>query len=211
MFVFVDESGELSNYTDSGSKYSVCTAVLVQDNGPIEALQELRHQIEQEGYPVPRGFHAKNDPYPRRVRVFQLLGKQPVYVHSVALKKEKVNPILRSDQVGVYRTAVRLLFEFLFEHHLQLNERHSIVVGTYGTGDTARRLEIGIKSIIEAYGTRHDTRLAFWEAFTHPVLQIADYCAWMTQRCLENPQQPQSQQLQAQMSHRIVTLFKPFD
>lgn len=194
MFVFIDESGELSNYTLTGSRYFLCTAVLMDDCKPIEALQELRYQLEHEGFPLPRGFHARHDPLPRRRRVLETLAMAPISIHSIALKKERVYQDLRDDEAFVYRIACRILLKFLFSDHLPTSEQHSIVFGTYGTGETARRLKSYLRSTIEEFGSRHDTRVAFWDACTHAGLQIADYCAWMTQRHLENPGQDQARE-----------------
>lgn len=211
MLVFVDESGDLSNYTETGSRYFLCTAVLMHDAQPIQALQELRHQLEHEGFPLPRGFHARHDPLPRRRRVLETIAMAPISIHSVALKKDRVYQHLRRDEAFVYRIACRILLKFLFSNQLPTGEQHSIVFGTYGTGETARRLQTYLRSATVEFGSKHNTRLAFWDACTHAGLQIADYCAWMTQRHLENPGQDQAREFQALLAPRVATLHTPFD
>jgi len=51
----------------------------------------------------------------------------------------------------------------------------------------------------------------FWDGPTHAGLQIADYCAWMIQRHLENPTDPQAMHIKAMMDPRIANLYLPFD
>lgn len=210
MFCFVDESGELSNY-GSGSKYFLCTAVLMYDYAPINALEELRHQLEHEGFVLPTGFHAKNDAKPMKSRVFDLLSQQPIYIHSVALKKEKVYPELRPDAAFVYRIACRMLFRSLLKDYLADRDKHSIVFSKYASGKVAARLESFQIHMMKEFGSFHrSTRIAFWDAASHAGLQIADYCSWMTQRDLENPTDAQAMQFKQCMDSRVVTLFKPF-
>ena len=110
MLCFIDESGELSNYTPTGSQYFLCTAVLMYDYEPVLALYDLRHQLEHEGYPRQCGFHAKNDPRPMKKRVFDLLARSTIFIHSVALKKSSIYEGLRGDEAFVYRIACRMLF-----------------------------------------------------------------------------------------------------
>jgi len=211
MFIFIDESGELSNYTETGSNYFICTAALMYDSQPCEALNELRHQLEHDGYPVPSGFHAKNDPHPRRLRVFQTLAETHIFVHSVALKKERVYENLRNDEPFVYRLACRMLLSYLFKDHLPVAGQHSIVFGTWGSGAAERRLVSFLIGAVAEFGNAHSTRIAFWDAPTHTGLQIADYCVWLVQRGLEIPDENRTAEFRRLMAPRLVSLYKPFD
>ena len=119
---------------------------------------------------------------------------------------------LRPDEAFVYRIAGRRLLYSLLTKYLADNEKHSFVFASYGAGETARRLQSYLKGAIELeFGTAHNTRVAFWDAATHGGLQISDYCSWMIQRYLENPGQPEAQQLVALMAARVVDLTRPFD
>lgn len=106
MLCFIDESGELSNYARSGSVYFVCTAVLMYDHEPINALQTLRFEFERDGFPIPTGLHAKSDPQPRRARVFEVLSRQLIFIPAVGLRKDLVYTHLRNDEAFVYRIAL---------------------------------------------------------------------------------------------------------
>lgn len=212
MLCFVDESGDLSNYSNTGSKYFLCTAVLMYDYLSINQLSELRLALEHEGFPIPSGFHAKNDPRPRRKRVFDLLSKQSLYIHCVALKKEKVFPKLRTDEAFVYRIACRLLFNSLFSHFLADCDDHSIVFSNYSEGEIARRLRAYQTQLIQEFGSVHNSkRIAFWDSASNEGLQIADYCSWMIQRNLENPMDSEAVETRTLMENRIANLYKPFD
>ena len=210
MLCFVDESGELSNYTQTGSTYFLCTAVLMYDYEPIKDLYELRHALEHEGFPLPAGFHAMVDARPMRRRVFNLLSGQPIFVHTIALRKSQIYPNLRPDEAFVYRIACRMLFSSLFANFLADIDEHSIVFSTFSSGKVARRLKSFQEHIMHEFGSVHSKRVAFWEAPSHAGLQIADYCSWIAQRSLENPTDPQAIEFSQLMNARVVTLFTPF-
>jgi Protein of unknown function (DUF3800) len=211
MLCFVDESGDLSNYTTSGSSYFFCTAVLMWDYEPINVLQDLRLQLEHEGFPLPSGLHAKNDARPMKTRVFNLLSRQTIYIHSIALRKAKVYETLRDDEAFVYRIACRILFQSLFTRFLADQDDHSIVFSNYSGGSVAQKLKDFQRKLIEEFGTVHRSkRIAFWDASTHAGLQIADYYSWMLQRHLEMPTEEQSVQFHQLMKARIANLYLPF-
>lgn len=175
MLCFVDESGELSNYGATGSSYFVCTAVLMFDLVPINALQNLRHQLERDGFPIPSGFHAVNDPRPRRLRVFQLLSAQQIFVHAVALRKNQVYAHLRQDQAFVYRIAFRFLLSSLLTNFMADNEEHSIIASTYSAGTTSTRLQQFQRQALAEFGAVHQgATIGFWDASSDTGLQIAD-------------------------------------
>jgi hypothetical protein len=211
MLCFVDESGDLSNYTATGSQYFLCTAVLMYDSTPMIALQDLRLQLEHEGHPVPNGFHAKNDVRPKRTRVFELLAQHTIFIHTIALKKDKIYAKLRSDEAFVYRIACRSLFKSLFSRYLADQDNHSIIFSNYSSGNIAQDLKKYQLQIMDEFGTVHRSKkIAFWDTQTHTGLQIADYCSWMMQRHLENPNDEQAIEFKNLLDSRIANLYLPF-
>lgn len=211
MLCFIDESGDLSNYTATGSVYFVCTAVLMYDHEPIKALHNERLAIERDGFPVPVGFHAKNDPYPLRRRIFEVIAKQQIYIHSVGLRKTEIYPHLRNDEAFVYRIAFRYLLSNLLQRYLADNEDHTIIVSNYAAGKVASKLVEHQKRALAEFGTVHrGTRIGFWDTVSDPGLQIADYCSWMIQRHLEAPAEKQAVEFKTLMDTHVASLYLPF-
>ncbi len=184
MYVFVDEAGNLSNYTDSGSKYFVLTAVLTISHEPLNQLNDLRHDLERESYALPRGFHAKEDPHPRRKRVLGCLKEMKIEIHTVAIKKDLVFLNRRIPESWVYGYGLKHMFGFLSATRLGTNLRNRLVFPIYSTGKTRREISETCRRVIEE-SFKGSFEIAIWETSSHPGLQIADYCSWAIQRKLE--------------------------
>lgn len=211
MLCFIDESGDLSNYTATGSVYFVCTAVLMYDYEPIGALHSERLAVERDGFPLPVGFHAKNDPYPLRRRIFAILARQRIYIHSVGLRKDQIYNHLRNDEAFVYRIAFRYLVSNLLQRFLADNEEHTIIVSNYAAGKVASKLVEHQRQALAEFGSVHrGTRMGFWDAVSDTGLQMADYCSWMIQRHLEAPAEKQAIEFKNLMDTHVASLYLPF-
>jgi hypothetical protein len=184
MYIFVDEAGDLSDYTGTGSKYFVLAAVVAGNHDPCNQLTDLRHDLERETYLLPKGFHAKDDPAPRRKRVLHSLKEMEIEIHVVAIKKELVILNRRTPESWVYSYALKHMFGYLSTQVLHNNLRNRLVLPTYSTGKIRRAVAEVSRNIIENV-PNIGIELAIWETSSHAGLQIADYCSWAVQRKLE--------------------------
>lgn len=184
MYIFVDEAGNLSDYSDSGSKFFVLSAVIADDHSPCNQLTDLRHDLEKESFSLPKGFHAKSDPRPRRERVFNRLNDMEIAIHVVAIKKDHVLHNLRKPESWVYGYAVKLLVTYICELDIHPSHRKRLVLPIYASGKLRQSTSAVCRRSVEEY-SQNQFEIAIWETATHPGLQIADYCSWAVQRKLE--------------------------
>jgi hypothetical protein len=210
MYIFVDEAGELSNFTASGSRYFILCAVSTHSPEPLVLIDDLRYQIELDGFSMPRGFHAKHDPRPRRTRVFEILGKADIEIDAVALEKCKLLEKFRTKESIAYGIATRLLFKYMIPERVLPAGSVKIVFATYGTGQIKESIERTVRSAIGQCSASHSAMgVAFWDTQTHSGLQIADYCAWAAQRHLEL-NDADSQHAMNMLGSKFKSLFQPF-
>lgn len=124
--LFADESGNFDFSRGQGAtRYFILTTVLLEECSTISLeFQNLRHEMAWEGIDHPGPFHAHNDPPPVRERVFDIICKHDVQVHSLVLEKAKARPDLRATQEGFYQCAWHYLMRFVAP---QLNSREMLV------------------------------------------------------------------------------------
>lgn len=184
MYIFIDEAGDLTDFSASGSKFFLLTAVVAHDHGPSNALTDLRHDLEREYYELPRGFHAKNDPNPRRQRVLKCLKGMPIEIHVVAIQKASIYFHLRSSESWLYGFALRIIIRSLLAFLTNEAIRERLVLPVYATGLLKRQTaDVCRNTILESFPNVFE--VAIWETSSHAGLQIADYCSWAIQRKLE--------------------------
>jgi hypothetical protein len=89
MYLFIDETGELNDFSPSGSIYFGLCGALMPNLSELHLLHELRLQISSEGFDLPKqGFHSKEDPMPRRYRVCETIGKMTnLQIFPIIVKK----------------------------------------------------------------------------------------------------------------------------
>jgi hypothetical protein len=191
MFVFVDETGELNDFSPTGSTYFGLTAVVLKDLIQLSVLHQLRYDLHREGHAVERGiFHCKNDPNPRRYRVCETIGKMSgLSAHSVFIRKDRIYPYLRGKTASVFGIATETLFYYLFKYKAYLDSDSYVVFATFGASELKNKVEsMQIASVKSAkrranYPFRVD--LIHCDAGLERGLQVADYLAWVIQRKLE--------------------------
>lgn len=160
-------------------------AVVSYDYGPCNALTDLRHDLERESYELPRGFHAKNDPKPRRHRVLKCLKGMPIEIHVIAIRKESIYLHLRSSESWLYGFTFKKIVDLLLSTFLEIETRRKrLVLPVYSSGLLKRQTaDVCRNTILESYANVFE--IAVWETSSHAGLQIADYCSWAIQRKLE--------------------------
>lgn len=176
LFAFLDESGEFVFRPQAGN-YLVFAAVVTPN--PLlfnQELHEAKYELMKQGHILER-FHAAEDKQFIRDRVFQILSSSKEYsIHSVVVRKNRVNPVLH--RYGVYSIAYRTLLRYLVgggrvkEIHLIVDtvpdKRHQTVL--------MQTLEQRAKEAIETRNIPYT--LCHHNSAAHVLLQAADYCAW---------------------------------
>jgi uncharacterized protein DUF3800 len=176
LFAFLDESGHY-HYTHEHGNYLVFAAVITAD--PMLFTTEfaaLKYELLAQGQCLPR-FHACEDAQAVRNRVFALLAASPHYaVHSIIVRKNRVNPSLY--KYGVYSIAYRTMLKYLIWKR-QIDRVHIIVDMVPDKSQQValkenlkkRADEVLVPAGIPFTIDHHDST-------AHALLQAADYCAW---------------------------------
>jgi uncharacterized protein DUF3800 len=179
-YAFLDEAGEFVFRPTAGS-FLVFAGVIAAD--PLLLSQELtalKYEISSKGQSIER-FHACEDKQAIRDRVFAMLSQNKDYVvHSIIVRKNRVNPSLH--RYGVYSVAYRTLLKYLVGGG-KVSELHIFVdtvpdkkhQGSLTQNLKARATEVLAPKKIN-YTLHHHS------SSSHPLLQVADYCAWAIYR-----------------------------
>jgi len=201
---FVDESGDPTFYDAKGHLIvgeKGCSPILILGFISTDQPQIIRrelHRLQQELatdkylLPVPsfkkslRAFHAKDDCPEVRQAVFKLIVNLPFESQFIVARKiEKVfTKSFGRDENKFYDNMVSRLFENVLHEHT-LNH---IYFDKRGSRKRQQPLEASIRSGIERFEERWDTKIASQfsvnsqSATGEPCLQIADYMNWAVQR-----------------------------
>src|SRR5262245_6525948 len=98
-YIFLDEGGNL-DFSPNGTPYFTITSVLTARPFHADApLTDLRFELMENGSDA-EYFHAANDDWPTRRRVFDILAqfRSTFRVDSVIAEKRKAAPSVRADQ-----------------------------------------------------------------------------------------------------------------
>lgn len=174
LYAFLDESGEYSFHAKS-SKFLVYAAVVTAM--PTVLTQEfatLKYELLAQGYCLDR-FHASCDKQFVRDRVFALLAECPHFaIHSIVVRKNRVNPILH--KFGVYSIAYRTMLRYLAGGG-KIDRIHLIVDTVPDSSQQSALKKTLALRAAEALGAIPFS-IDHNSSTSHALLQAADYCAW---------------------------------
>jgi len=68
-----------------------------------------------------------------------------------------------------------------------------------GTAARKTRFKNAVDRVVQQHHICQSVAVGFWQAATHPCLQVADYCAWAIQRWKETGDQRPYNLIQAQV------------
>ena len=180
LFAFLDESGNYQ-FTNAHPNFLVYAAVVTSTPGLFcQEFSNLKYELHAQGTCLER-FHACEDAQVVRNRVFGIISPSTGYaVHSVVVRKNRVNPVLH--KYGVYSIAYRTLLRYLVGSWNI--DRVCIVVDTVPDKGQQITLEATLKArtaeVMTArvipFSIEHHT------SCSHTLLQVADYCAWAIYR-----------------------------
>jgi hypothetical protein len=176
LFAFLDESGHYQ-YTHQHGNYLVFAAVITADPMLFTAdFAALKYQLLTQGCCLSR-FHACEDTQAVRNLVFALLAASPHYtVHSIIVRKNRVNPVLH--KYGVYSIAYRTMLKYLIWN--KKIDRIHIIVDTVPDKSQQVALKENLKKradeVLIPAGIPFT--IDHHDSTAHALLQAADYCAW---------------------------------
>jgi Protein of unknown function (DUF3800) len=191
LHIHVDESGEF-NFSPSGSRYYIFTAVWTYDPVPLSAeLTNLRYSIIKAGHgPNLSGFHACDDPDPRRELVIGAMLRHAQWnFASIVIEKNKVNPTVRGPDM-FYPKFLAMLLRFVFRGRIRPGTGNLVIY--MDTLPFPQRKKVTAAEIAIKSSCREDLPPTIsFEVCNHrresnPWIQVADYCCWAVCRKWEH-------------------------
>jgi hypothetical protein len=176
LFAFLDESGHYQ-YTHKDGNYLVFAAVITAD--PMLFTTEfaaLKYELLAQGQCLER-FHACEDAQVVRNRIFAYLSESLHYaVHSIIVRKNRVNPVLY--KYGVYSIAYRTMLRYLVRGR-KIDRLH-IIVDTVPDKSQQVALKENLRKKAEEVliPANIPFTIDHHDSTAHALLQATDYCAW---------------------------------
>lgn len=204
VYIFGDESGDLT-FTNAGSEYFIVSTVTMRSITVARRLLSLRHELALKGYNIEK-FHAVSDPWPVRNRVFAEIQGADLVIDAVVLHKRKTEPQIAQNVGYFYQLAWHLLFKYIAPRRCDADDRLLVAAASLSTSERKARFKNAVDSVVEQHNVCRSVGVAFWEAATHPCLQVADYCAWAIQRWKEQGDEGPIDLIQSQ----VRSCFEPF-
>jgi hypothetical protein len=194
IFLYADESGNLDYNATQASGGSLFfgfgSAVFDRDHGS-ELWRGMRLRAElsgigggQRGLDLRAGFHAKNDTYATRNKVYAEIQAQAPRFDFTFMKKKHAFPYVRAR-------GDMWLYKYTFYVHLKRvaplvatpQDTLYVMVARLGTAARQRQAQAALEDVCQQTGL--DVRLCIWSAETSWGLQVADYGSWAFQRAVE--------------------------
>lgn len=187
LHIYLDESGNFT-FTTRGSRFYIFTVAWTYNPAPLaNDLSVLRYQLIKDGHFRPgvitdlSGFHACDDPRPRRDAVISALCKHADWnFASIVIEKNRVNPTLYEPK-DFYPKFLSYVINFVLRGRVR-PWTESILIYTdtlpMSSKAEAAAVNLTLKSscLRELQGKtfrimHHATESNCW-------LQVADYCSW---------------------------------
>jgi hypothetical protein len=181
LHLHLDESGNFV-FSSKGTRYYIFTAAWTYDPAPLAAkLSALRFELIKAGHGERlSGFHACDDPYPRRERVVSLITSQPGWnFASMVVEKCKVNPTLYQPE-KFYPKFLTMVANFVFRGRVR--PRTSQVLIYTDTLPFPKPQAKAVETSIKASCNRELNKIPF-HVLHHRIesnywIQVTDYCSW---------------------------------
>lgn len=204
VYIFADESGDF-DFSNGGSEYFIVCAVTMDNVNAGHRLLDLRHELALEGHDI-HAFHAMNDPWPIRTRVFSAIQASEIQVDAIALQKRKTYGRVATDEGRFYQLAWHLLFKHVAPRRCHVRDDLLVVAASLGTATRKTRFKNAVDKVVQQHSICRSVAVGFWPAPSHPCLQVADYCAWAIQRWKERGDEGPIDMIQS----KIASYFEPF-
>ena len=182
-YLYADESGNFDFSLNPGaSRYFLLTTVALNSHAIVADLLDLRRELAWEGVELPEGFHATNDKWPTRMRVFDILSKHDFRVDATILEKRKIEPAIRRTDSSFYG--------FVWYNHLKYTVRDVVLpqgellitAAAINIKQTKAYFNSAVQAVNREVMPEAIIKATMWPAATDICLQVADYCSWAVQR-----------------------------
>ena len=182
-YLYADESGNFDfSLNDGASRYFILTTVALNSHAIVADLLELRRELASEGVELPQGFHAANDKWPTRMRVFDILIKHDFRVDATILEKRKVDPVIRQTD--------SVFYGFVWYNHLKHTARDILLpqsellvtASAIGTNQMKANFDWAVQAVNREVMPESIIKATMRPSATNLCLQVADYCSWAVQR-----------------------------
>ena len=190
LHVHLDESGDF-NFSPTGSRYYIFACAWTYEPAAMaNELAALRFSLVKQGHGERlSGFHACEDPQPRRERVLEVLAQHKTWnFASIVVTKRRVNPVLYEPET-FYPKFATMLLKFVFRGRVKPNTQ-SVLVYTDTlpfTGKRAKAVEIAVKSACRSeLTTGMPFHVLHHRRESNAWIQVADYCCWSVCRKWEH-------------------------
>jgi hypothetical protein len=195
VFLYADETGNL-DYNPTGkagaSKYfGVGTAVFSRDHG-TELWNGMRLRAELSGTAIgqttvalPKGFHAKDDRFEIRQRVYQEIDRQaPRFDATIMTKANAYDYVRARGDMWLYKYTFHLHLKRIAPIVTEPGDTLYVIVATLGTAKKQRLAQLALEDVCRQTGIQ--IVLCVWDSATSWGLQVADYGLWALQRKLNS-------------------------
>jgi hypothetical protein len=188
IYVFADETGDLGYNSEKGSKYfGFGTASYTSGSFPnfIDAFK-LRCELEVSGISIKEGFHATNDRWAIRDKIFNLITSEPPRFDFTFLNKENAYPSVKAKgDLHLYGLAWGMHLRTIAQQVASAEDVIYCIMGDIQTKAKKREIEFVVKEIAEQVPDRKIVPI-IWNSKSSWGLQVADYGLWEAQRRLNN-------------------------
>jgi hypothetical protein len=185
-YVFSDEAGDFTFRRDGkASRYFIICTVTTRTLVMAEAMTRLRHDLLREGLPVADCFHATTDAQAVRDRVYAEILKHDFTFQVTICEKSKAHPKITASKARFYKTPWFFHFKHALAPHLIEGERLVVTAASVGTRKERAAYAQALEDVVRQCAAHVDGVVDFRPAMADPLLQVADYCAWATQRSWE--------------------------
>jgi hypothetical protein len=202
--VFSDEAGDFT-FQPHGSQFFLIATITAEDASAGDDLQALQRELAWSGTVLPR-FHATDDDWPVRNRVYDLLANANVRIDATALHKPKAQPQLSSNHLYFYKMANYLHFKYVIPNICGARDELMVVASSLQIKKKQNAVRDAVHDVVGQVSptTRYVT--AFLRNDTDPCLQLADYAAWAVQRWLEMGDKGPYDLI----AQRVASVFQPW-
>ena len=181
-YIYADESGnfDFSQRSDA-SRTFILTTALIDDHSIESELLELRRELAWDGIDLTKGFHANNDSWRVRERVFNILSKHSFRVDATILEKRKAHPGIRPE-TRFYQYAWFFHMNGVVSQIVSPSDELFVISSSIGAGKKRTAFYKAVSDVVEQTSPTSDHMSVMWPAESTPCLQIADYCSWAIYR-----------------------------
>ena len=186
LYLFSDEAGCFTfNRNPNVSRYFILCTVTTASLEIAEALSRLRHDLLREGLPVGDCFHATTDTQAVRDRVYAELLKHEFKFQVTICEKSKAQPQVTATKARFYKYPWYYHFKHGIAKHLSPGDRLVVTAASLGTRKEKATYVSSLKDVVNQSAKETAWVVDFRPAMACHLLQVADYCAWATQRFWE--------------------------